>query len=189
MIGRNTPPLQGSHHLWWPEVIFGEVKSNHSNSFASHSAIIPDYIRAFETWAIWKNCGKSNFSEQFRKLINHHNRIDYSLDIMRQTVCLVINPIIVDGYASLFNCTMAIRASDSGWGLTICLWLGPPWFNYRVSFTLSHSRISHEYLSLFIIMMNLIFIFSLWCIDWVGSLYVNRIFMFFCIKSYIGTQG
>ena len=31
--------------------------------------------------------------------------------------------------------------------------------------------------------------FSLWCIDWVGSLYANRIFMYLCIKSSIGTQG
>ena len=36
-----------------------------------------------------------------------------SLDIMQQTACLVVNPIIVDGYASLFNCTTAVRASDS----------------------------------------------------------------------------
>ena len=56
---------------------------------------------------------KSNFSEQFRKLINSYKRIGYSLDIMRQTACLAVNPIIVDGYASLFNCTMAVRASDS----------------------------------------------------------------------------
>ena len=32
---------------------------------------------------------------------------------MRQTACLDVNPIIVDGYASLFNCTTAVRASDS----------------------------------------------------------------------------
>ena len=57
--------------------------------------------------------GKSNFSEQFRKLINRYKRIDYSLVIMRQTACLVVNPIIFYGYASLFNCTMAVRASDS----------------------------------------------------------------------------
>ena len=63
--------------------------------------------------------GKSNFSEQFRKLINRYKRFGYSLDIMRQTACLVVNPITVDGYASLFdyaslfNCTMAARASDS----------------------------------------------------------------------------
>ena len=35
-----------------------------------------------------KIVGKSNFSEQFRKLINRYKRIDYSLDIMRQTACL-----------------------------------------------------------------------------------------------------
>ena len=60
-----------------------------------------------------KIVGKSYFSEQFRKLINRYKRIGYSLDIMRPTACLVVNPIIVDGYASLFNCTTAVRASDS----------------------------------------------------------------------------
>ena len=60
-----------------------------------------------------KIVGKSNFSEQFRKLINRYKRIGYSLDIMRQTACLVVNPIIVDGYVSLFNCTTAVQASDS----------------------------------------------------------------------------
>ena len=30
--------------------------------------------------------------------------------------------------------------------------------------------------------------FSLWCIYWVGNLYANRIFMYFCIKSSIGAQ-
>ena len=57
--------------------------------------------------------GKSNFSEQFRKLINRYKRIGNSLDIMRQTACLLVNPIIDDDYASLFNCTTAVRASDS----------------------------------------------------------------------------
>ena len=38
---------------------------------------------------------------------------------------------------------------------------GPPWYNYRFSFTLAYSRISHEYSSLFIIVINLIFMFSL----------------------------
>ena len=60
-----------------------------------------------------KIVGKSNFSEQFRKLINRYKRISYSLDIMRQTACLLINPIIVVHYASLLNCTTVVRASDS----------------------------------------------------------------------------
>ena len=49
-------------------------------------------------------------------------------------------------------------------GLTICFWLGPPWFNYWFSFTLAYSRIGHEYSSLFIIVINLIFMFSLLCL-------------------------
>ena len=35
------------------------------------------------------------------------------LNVMRQSTCLVINPITVDGYATLFNCTPVDRASDS----------------------------------------------------------------------------
>ena len=54
-----------------------------------------------------------NFSEQFRKLINRYKRIGYSLDIMRRTAWLAVNQIIVYGYASLFDCTTAVRASDS----------------------------------------------------------------------------
>ena len=35
------------------------------------------------------------------------------LDVVRQAACLVVGPFIVDGYASLFNCTTAVWASDS----------------------------------------------------------------------------
>ena len=49
------------------------------------------------------------------------------------------------------------KTLTSGLGLTICFRLCPPLFNYWFSFTLAHSRISHEYSSLFIIVINLIF--------------------------------
>ena len=81
------------------------------------------------------------------------------------------------------------KTINSGLGLDDMFWLGRPWFNYWFSFTLAYSRISLEYSSLFIIVINFIFMFSLWCIDWVGSLHANRLFMYFCIKSNIGTQG
>ena len=69
------------------------------------------------------------------------------------------------------QCRPLRKTLTSDMGLTICLWLGPPWFNYLFLFTLAYSRISHEYMSLFLTVINLIFMFSLWCIDWVGSLY------------------
>ena len=57
--------------------------------------------------------GRTDFSEQFRKLIIRHNRFGYDLNAMRQSACLVINPITVDNFAALFNCTPVVRASDS----------------------------------------------------------------------------
>ena len=59
---------------------------------------------------IW---GMTDFSDQFRKIIMRYKRIGYNLYVMRQSACLVINPITVDGYAALFNCTPVDRASDS----------------------------------------------------------------------------
>ena len=57
--------------------------------------------------------GITDFSDQFRKIIMRYKRIGYNLNVMRQSACLVINPITVDGYAALFNCTPVDRASDS----------------------------------------------------------------------------
>ena len=53
------------------------------------------------------------FSDQFRKIIVRYKRIGYNINIMRQSACLVFNPITVNNFASLFNCTPVGRASDS----------------------------------------------------------------------------
>ena len=53
------------------------------------------------------------YSDQFRKIIMRYKRIGYNLNLKRRSACLVINPITVDGYAALFNCTPVDRASDS----------------------------------------------------------------------------
>ena len=38
---------------------------------------------------------KSNFSDQFKKIVKRYIRVGYNLDIMRQSACLVLNPITV----------------------------------------------------------------------------------------------
>ena len=60
-----------------------------------------------------KNVGRADFSDQFRKIIVRYKRIGYNINIMRQSACLVFNPITVNNFASLFNCTPVGRASDS----------------------------------------------------------------------------
>ena len=57
--------------------------------------------------------GRADFSYQFRKIIVHYKRIGYNINIMRQSACLVFNPITVNNFASFFNCKPVGRASDS----------------------------------------------------------------------------
>ena len=75
-----------------------------------------------------------------------YKRIGYNLNVMRQSACLVINPITVDGYAALFNCTPSgVRLHDGpdlklfilvGLDRSFRLLLGPPglnWLSYFAS--------------------------------------------------------
>ena len=55
--------------------------------------------------------GRTEFSDQFLKIIILYKRTGYDLNVMRQSACLVINPINVDNFAALFNCTPVDRAS------------------------------------------------------------------------------
>ena len=60
-----------------------------------------------------KIVGNPNFSNILKRIVNRFKRTGYSLDIIRQTACLVFNPIMVEGCAALFSYTAAVQASDS----------------------------------------------------------------------------
>ena len=62
--------------------------------------------------------GKPNFSDQFKKIVKRYIRVGCNLDIMRQSACLVLNPITVYSYGFLFHCTTVGQASDSMTALT-----------------------------------------------------------------------
>ena len=55
--------------------------------------------------------GGTDFSDRFRKIIVRHKHIDYDFNVMLQYACLVINPITVNNFAALLNCTPVDRAS------------------------------------------------------------------------------
>ena len=57
-----------------------------------------DLVYKFE-----KIMGRTDFSDQFRKIIINHKRIGYDSNVMRQSACLVITPITVGNFAALFN--------------------------------------------------------------------------------------
>ena len=56
--------------------------------------------------------GKIFFTYHFKKKIVHYKKIDYNIDVLRQTACLVVHPIKVNSFAYLFDCTTVGRASD-----------------------------------------------------------------------------
>ena len=62
--------------------------------------------------------GKSNFSDKFKKIVKRYIKVGYNLDIMRQSVWLVLNPITIYSYGFFFNFTTVGQASDSKTALT-----------------------------------------------------------------------
>ena len=59
---------------------------------------------------IHKTVGRTDFLIQFRKIIICHKRSGYNQNVMWQSACLVINPITIDNFDALFNCTPMDRA-------------------------------------------------------------------------------
>ena len=89
-------------------------------------------FRIFVFWLPWYG-GRKHDVIVSKKLWNRltnvkhtHKRIGYDLNVMRQSACLVINPIAVDNFAALFNRTPVDRASDSK--AIHINWLGPEIF-------------------------------------------------------------
>ena len=48
-----------------------------------------------------KNIGKNDFSYHFKKIIVRYKKFGYNIDVLRQTACLVVNPIKVNSFAYL----------------------------------------------------------------------------------------
>ena len=57
--------------------------------------------------------GRADFSDQFKNIIVRYKRFGCAINIMRQSAYLVFNPITVNDFASLSDCTPVGRASDS----------------------------------------------------------------------------
>ena len=76
-----------------------------------------------------KIVGSNNFSAQFIKIISHHKKIGYNINVLHQTACLVVNPITVGNFAFLLNCTPVGRTSDYDGSdfetYLLVRWLGP----------------------------------------------------------------
>ena len=72
----------------------------------------PEFYGDF-VYKLKKIVGSSNVSAQFIKISSHYKKIGYNINVVQQTACLVVNPIMVGNFAFLFNCTLVGWTSDS----------------------------------------------------------------------------
>ena len=59
-----------------------------------------------------KIIGKNHFPYHFKKIIVRYKKIGNNIDVLRQTACLVVNPIKVNNFSYLFDCTTVGQAAD-----------------------------------------------------------------------------
>ena len=57
--------------------------------------------------------GTNNFPAQFGKIISHYKTSGNNINALRHSACLVVNLIMVDNFAILFNCMPAGPTSVS----------------------------------------------------------------------------
>ena len=86
-----------------------------------------------------KIVGSNNFSAQFIKITSHYKKIGYTINVLQQNACLVVNKITVCNFAFLFNCTPVGRTWRliywlDGRGLMLWLLSGPQGFTCWISF-------------------------------------------------------
>ena len=70
------------------------------------------YLNEINEYKFRKIIGKNDFPYHFKKKIARYKKIGYNIDVLRQTACLVVNPMKVNNFTYLFDCTTAGRASD-----------------------------------------------------------------------------
>ena len=52
-----------------------------------------------------------NFSAQFIKLISHYKKIGFNINVLQQTLCLVVILVKIGNFAFLFNCNVGDKTS------------------------------------------------------------------------------
>ena len=106
--------------------IYNKIRKAFSKFYHRHSGLIVKYNIGLKTllqqgisepifygdlvYKFKRIVGKPTISDQFKKIIKRYIKVGYNLDVMRQSACLVLNPIRVYSYVFLFNCTTVGQA-------------------------------------------------------------------------------
>ena len=88
-------------------LLFASITFHHSVLTATTGKhTVTSELAFVEIWNyinLKKIIGNPNFSDLFKRIVHRFKRAGYTLDIMRQTPCLVFNPIMVRDHVALFR--------------------------------------------------------------------------------------
>ena len=106
VIGKAFSKLYRQHHELVSKFNVGLNTPLHRSLSAPHfyNNLIYKFKRIIE---------RTDFSDEFRKIIIRYKCIGFNLNAMRQSACLVIDPIMVDNFSAILNCTPVDWAPDS----------------------------------------------------------------------------
>ena len=101
---------------------YHKIRKAFSNIYRRHFDIVSKYNVGLKTlllqglskpefygdlvYKFRKIISKNDFPYHFKKIIVRYKKIGYNIDVLRHTACLVVNPIKVNSFAYLFNCTL-----------------------------------------------------------------------------------
>ena len=105
-MGTNSAPLVADLFLFCYERDFMTFLSNVKQA---------EIIKAFKSTSRYLDDLLNIDNPYFEGMVNriYPPELQLNINIMRQSACLVFNPITVNNFASLLNCTPVGRASDS----------------------------------------------------------------------------
>ena len=105
-----------------------KIRKAFSKCYRRHSDIVSKYNVGLKTllleglsepefygdlvYKFRKIIGKDDFPYHFKKIIVRYKKNGNNIEVLRQTACLVVDPIKVNSFANLFNCTTVGRAAD-----------------------------------------------------------------------------
>ena len=75
-------------------------------TFILHQGLLKPEFYGDLVYKLKKIVGSNNFSAQFIKIISHYKKIGYNINVLQQTVCLVVNQITVGNFSFLLNYTL-----------------------------------------------------------------------------------
>ena len=70
-------------------------------------------------YKVRKIIDKYDFPYHFKKIIFRYKKLGYNIDVLRQTACLVVNPIKVNNFAYLFEDGRSGRRLNDGTSLNL----------------------------------------------------------------------